>query len=350
MMPDLNLLNNLINNKTLNPSEKYAEEHFDQIVNFIEQEQTSDAAKLIEKVFAKQVPDIRLIVYYFYTHFAEHGIQSFEHTFPIIISLVNDHWDLLTPKNRIDKHVQNSLNWFFSHILLRLKYYEKLHTAGQLHPVWQKCTIESSSEDLSRLMAIARNFEKFFLEKWPDSPTKDRVLHLVKRIEEIESLVGKKAIDNEETEEVAQTPEAAAQTPLEPPEEPCEKIDNEVQAFPPEPEFQEQEPISSGFEEAKDPLPLFIEKLDALSRKLKIFESLIGKNDYLKAAIVAHDIDQLIENFDPLEYFPKLFAPYFSLFARHVAALSEQYEQRDTLQVKALEKLYRTDFDLFIEW
>jgi hypothetical protein len=97
-------------------------------------------------------------------------------------------------------------------------------------------------------------------------------------------------------------------------------------------------------------LHLFIESLDNLSRKLKIFEALIEKNDYLKAAVIANDIDYSIQNFDPLSYFPKLFAKYFSICAKHVAALTEQYEKKESLQVKALVNLYRTDLEMFLDW
>jgi hypothetical protein len=121
-------------------------------------------------------------------------------------------------------------------------------------------------------------------------------------------------------------------------------------------EIQNQNPLSFSIlnkvdkETIGEPLHLFIESLDNLSRKLKIFEALIENDDYLKAAVVANDIDHLIENFDPLSYFPKLFAKYFSIFAKHVTALTEQYEKKDSLQVRALVKLYRTDLKMFLDW
>lgn len=377
-MADLKLLENVIKNAALNPiSEKPAEEYFDQIVSCIEQEKTNEAGTLIEKVLAKNVPDVRLIVYYFYVHFAENGIKSFGATFPIITTLVNDHWETLTPKNRIDKHVENSLNWFFSHILLRIKHYEKLHKSGKVHPVWKKSVLEISSEDVNLLIAAAQEFKTFFLGKWPKSPSKDRVLHLVSKIEEIERIVAqgeKKSADlNEEIEE--QIEETASDEEISPNSE-TESVEeaepsrafvsdffededvflNRQSQWDHAGEMEEPkganlaEPSDSTLEAKSEPLSLFIASLDELSRKLKVFEDLIGKNDYLKAAVVANDIERMIENFDPLNYFPKLFSRYFSLFAKHVAALTDEFEKKETLQVKALEKLYRTDLQLFLEW
>lgn len=403
-MINLSLLENLIQNA--NPkstSENAVDEYFDQIVNFIEQEKIKEAAGLIEKVFAKNVPDIRLIVYYFYAHFTEHGIKSFVKTFPLTKTLIQDHIEILTPKNRIDKHVQSSLNWFFSHLLQRFKYYEKLHHSGKSHPIWKKSFSETSLDELDQLAEISKEFNQFFLDNWPLSPTKDRILHLIKKIEDIRKLVvetqkpkieesveakveedlPKDPAMNSEVSEVMPTAERLEKEPDmasvrmdEGKSEPADSAykenscleENETPTHIQTPEnttaeeihdqseIQNRNPPSFSLlskvdkETIGEPLHLFIESLDHLSRKLKIFEALIEKDDYLKAAVVANDIDHLIENFDPLSYFPKLFAKYFSIFAKHVTALTEQYEKRNSLQVKALVKLYRTDLEMFLDW
>lgn len=409
-MINLSLFENLIQNA--NPkttSENLIDEHFDQIVSFIEQEKIKEAAGLIEKVFAKNVPDIRLIIYYFYGHFTEHGIKSFIKTLPLAKSLINDHIIILTPKSRIDKHIQSSLNWFFSHILQRFKYYEKLHNAGKSHPVWKKSLLETSLEELDQLSQISKDFNQFFSTNWPLSPTKERILHLIKKLEDIRKIVAESQKPNPEeiietheeieeekedvnTDQVLNSDESevapisqnqekdheiiSVETnverheiiPIEPtPEQPAHlEIENTSNVQPAENSNEEvtqkQTEIESSIpaslsilskvdkEAISEPLHLFIESLDHLSRKLKIFEAFIEKGDYLKAAVVAKDIDYLIENFDPLSYFPKLFAKYFSIFAKHVTALTEQYEKKDTLQVRALVNLYKTDLQMFLDW
>lgn len=406
-MINLSILENLIQNAKSQPhSENAVDEHFDQIVLFIEQEKTKEAAGLIEKVFAKNVPDIRLIVYYFYAHFTEHGIKSFVKTLPLAKSLIHNHIDILTPKNRIDKHVQSSLNWFFSHLLQRFKYYEKLQSSGKIHPLWKKSFSETSLDELDQLTEISKEFNQFFLENWPLSPTRDRILHLTKKIEDIRKIVAESQKPILEEIEEAKVEEDLNKDPVmnleacevelkadEQLEKDSSLASDEVKEDVHEPVFkgsasdettcvdgnetssciqtlenangeefhdqsENQNQNTSSFsilckvdkETIGEPLQLFIKSLDNLSRKLKIFEVLIEKDDYLKAAVVANDIDHLIENFDPLSYFPKLFAKYFSTFAKHVTALTEQYEKRDSLQVKALVKLYRTDLEMFLDW
>lgn len=403
-MINLSLLDHLIQNANAKPpSEDAVDEYFDHIVNCIEQENIKEAAKCIEKIFAKNVPDIRIIVYYFYAHFNEHGIKSFAKTFPLTKSLVCDHLETLTPKNRIDKHIQSSLNWFFSHILHRFKYYEKLHSSGKEHPVWKKSLSETSLDELKQLIEISREFNRFFVEKWPLSPTNERILHLIKKMEDIQKIVMEsqkpsleeniEATIEENLDEIPVNSEVGEEKPMDPQTEQLENVGmSEMKSNEPasvmetssgeinfsdenvvsqslqtpekeiaeemhdQAEIQNQSLPSFSISENRDekaigePLHLFIESLDSLSRKLKIFEALIEKNDYLKAAIVANDIDHLVENFDPLNYFPKLFAKYFSMFAKHVTALTEQYENKKSLQIKALERLYRTDLEMFLDW
>ncbi len=366
-MVDLGLLQNLFKNAALaDQAVNTPEDQFDQVVTFIEQDKINEAAGIIEQVFGKGIPDIRLIVYYFYAHFSHHGIKSFIEIFPGMISIVNEHWEVLCPQNRKDKHVQSSLNWFFSQILIKLKYAEKLYGTGKINSLWKKSVLEVTPDELNHLITIANEFKNFFIEKWPKSSTKERVLHLVKKIEELKPMIEevKPQNLNESTPEIME--EKPAETPVEYPSSNEEFTDEEIVSPPEYPQLVEQshaqmeEQTQESQQAAQitalthtnvnDEIALSLEKLDIFLRKLKVFESLINQNDYLKAAIVSKDIDHLLENFDPINFFPKVFAKYFALFAKHVAALSEQYEKKESLQVKSLEKLYRADLDMFIDW
>lgn len=372
------LQNSLKNPASQSPSEDpSSQENFNKIVNLIEQEKINEAARLIEKSFAKGIPDIRLIVYYYYSHFFNHGIKSFIEIFPNITTLVQEHWETLQPHTSKEKQVQSSLNWFFSHVINKLKYCEKLYKDGRTHPVWEKSINEISKEELNKLGPISADFKNFFMEKWPKSPIKERVLHLIKKIDDMASLALNESnkLDEEEKEEinvplepehepvettttpeeipedtvdVSQTEEATfSEEPLQIAlaEEPSETISAAKNAEDPSLISQEQLPASNLFQEG-----FSLEKMEVFFQKLKVFELLISKNDYVKAALVAKDIDHQIENFDILEYFPKLFSNYFSLLAKNVAALSQQWDNKEALQLKFLEKLYRTDLDKFLNW
>lgn len=356
-------------NPAKSTSEAIVEEHFDFIVQCMEQEKLTEAQEMIEKVLVAGVADIRLIGYFLYIHFTNHGIKSFTETFPLLSSLFNDHWDLLRPLNKTEKHVQNSLSWYFSEVLYKLRHIEKLHKAGQIHPIWEK-SIRIGREELDDLTTSLQTFKQFFLEKWPQASTKDKLLHLSKKIDELKPLIEERLKPDIKEKTPPQEEPAISLTEDSPFEETAQHAQMQEESFDDDSSqedfswysHQEDPPI---FDEAKDTaqreqfseiLPNIhenddhLEKLENFLQKLKVFETFISQNDYLKAAVVARDIDHLIDTFDPLNYFPKLFARYFALFAKHVAALSDQYEKRDSLQVKALEKLYRADIDMFIHW
>lgn len=337
--------------------------HFDKIATCFEQEKIGEARDMIEKTFTQGNLDIQLIIYYLYAHFLENGVKSFKDSFPTIASLVNDHWEILRPLNRKEKQVQSSLNWLISNILTKLKYGEKLYNEGKSSPIWEKSVLKLSDKELHELIKISGDFREFFYDKWPKSTIKEKVMHLVKKIEELKHLVIKEEEEEkkeetendvlvadevkEEHQEITDQPQVI-EIPIE--EEVIEKI-VEINA-------QEQEEIIVKEEKEQVPIQktrdedqlLSFEKMQIFLKKLEVFEILIKKKEFDKAVLVSKDVTYLIEHFDPAEYFPKLFSNYFALLARHIAILSEQAEVQDSLKWKYLDKLYKTDMDKFIQW
>lgn len=310
---------------------------FGEIVTCIEQEKITEAMKLIAKILEEGNLDIRVIVYYFYGYFLDHGIKSFKEIFPLITTLVNDHWEQLTPIQKRDKHVENSLNWFFTQFINKMKYYQKLYNKGQTHPVWEKSVLRTSLTELEQQIATSKQFRDFFFRKWPESSNKEKIAHLIKWMEELKPILSGKespppSIVEEEMVTVAPEvifKEKSTPTPTE------EKV-----ATPqPYASLTEQEKILISSEEMKN-----------LIKKLQIFETLIEKKEYQKAALAADNLSIVIENFDPTIYFPKLFSSYFSILAKNINSISAYWEERESLEWKCLEKLYKTDIENFMTW
>lgn len=290
-------------------AEDVSQQQFDKIANLVEREDLEAAAEMIHPILAGGNFDIRLIVYYLYAHFLEEGVKSFPVTLPLLSSLLEKEWKVLKPTHRKERQVENSLNWLFTHLLAKLKYGEKVAKEGREHPLWQK-SISLSEKEFTEVLKSAQGFHQFFYEKWEASPTKERVTHLVKKIEDLHPFI---AIVKEEEPVVEPEPVKL--------EEPA-----------PLPEKSETDPMQ------------------VLLLKLKLFEALIEKKDYLKAAMVSQDITHEIEHFDPCHYFPKLFTEYFALLARHIPTLAEEWQNRESLQWKSLEKLYKNDLTRFSQW
>jgi len=88
--------------------------------------------------------------------------------------------------------------------------------------------------------------------------------------------------------------------------------------------------------------------LKQLFRHISLFQDLIKQNDQLKAAVVLNDIQQELDNFNPLYYFPEYFTSFASLRAKHAAKLVPLFDQQDSYQWKVLSECYQTNIDAFL--
>ncbi|WP_437509753.1 type VI secretion system protein IglI family protein [Sorangium sp. So ce1099] len=89
--------------------------------------------------------------------------------------------------------------------------------------------------------------------------------------------------------------------------------------------------------------------LRALRVKMDAFAALMERGDFARAAVVASDLNAIVESFDPRVYFPRLFARYFKRFAGGVGELAPHLEAADSVAWRALDQLYRVDLDAFLE-
>lgn len=86
----------------------------------------------------------------------------------------------------------------------------------------------------------------------------------------------------------------------------------------------------------------------ALIQKLDAFSKLVKKGDLARAAVVADDVMQSIEAFDPRAYFPELFSDFSELFSKHIDTLSSYWQDRESTAWKAHAQFYRVDLRRFV--
>lgn len=87
--------------------------------------------------------------------------------------------------------------------------------------------------------------------------------------------------------------------------------------------------------------------LAELRDKLRGFELVLARGELDKAAIIARDVQTIIDSFDPITYLPSLFARHFKLLRRCVHEL-ERHWNDDSAARRVLAQLYRADLDGFI--
>jgi len=81
---------------------------------------------------------------------------------------------------------------------------------------------------------------------------------------------------------------------------------------------------------------------------MKAFDRLVEKQQFPKAAIVADDINQIIANFDPRIYFPKIFSRYSLLLALNIADISGFEEYKGSVVWQTMQDLYKVDLESFV--
>lgn len=89
--------------------------------------------------------------------------------------------------------------------------------------------------------------------------------------------------------------------------------------------------------------------LIALRRKLRAFELLIERGDLGKAAIVAHDVEHILDTFDPIAFLPSLFATYLRLTSQRMVELQPYLDDRGSAAWKLLARFYQADLAGFLE-
>lgn len=83
--------------------------------------------------------------------------------------------------------------------------------------------------------------------------------------------------------------------------------------------------------------------------RLSAFDTLIREGQYMKAAVVATDIQAAVASFDPVAYFPQIFAPYLTAFAEHMRPLEHYLNDTEAVKFKVLRQLYKVDFTKFMK-
>lgn len=88
--------------------------------------------------------------------------------------------------------------------------------------------------------------------------------------------------------------------------------------------------------------------LAELRDKLLAFEIVLTRGELDKAAVVAHDIQAILGNFDPLVYLPALFGRYSELLHGAFSEIEARWHDTGSPQWRILAQFYRTNLAGFV--
>ena len=293
---------------------------FEEVISLVDEERLHEASKLITAILSEGQVDLRLVMYLFYAQFINQGIGSLTTIFPAIQTILDDHWEKISPVNMRDKYLLSSLTWFLSSIGKKLKRSEKLYKNKKADEFWNKSVHGLTSQKIEQLLTDSKTFATYLHKKTDDTDLNQYLLFISKWMDNLKSVAENESADEpEEQKNHEPAPQAAVKASRSP-----------------------QTPLKEVVD-ASEPFMLLFKKIQA-------FEALIAKQQFEKAALVSEDLSLILKNFDPSVYFPKLFSKYFALSAVHIDTLAQEWENKNALKWEALQRLYQTDLEEFIEW
>jgi hypothetical protein len=288
---------------------------FMDITTLVESGEYLEAAAKAEEIFAEEIYDIRITGYLLYGFFLEQGVGAMPAILGCLANLFEENWEALGPVKNREKHAQTSLNWLFRQLLKKFQYEE-----GKDSDVYQQWIAEVSSEEVQETLDASEGLQKALGMALEDmaNPLLDGLSKVNDWLKAFQKVVYR---EPEVEEEAELTAEAEAKE----------------MAAPASLGFGYEAVIAEGSYH-----------LQLLLRKMEVFARLVEKGEFPKAAIVADDINQIIADFDPRIYFPKMFSRYSLLRALNIADISGFDEHKGSVEWLTMQDLYKVDLESFV--
>lgn len=303
-----------------------------------------EAARQAEALLADRVYDMRIIGYFLFGVFLERGIGYLPDLLRRVRDLLGDDFSALGPNRKKMRVVDAVLLWLFQSIDARIRFHAEFRDE-----TWQgwlaasKPSLSMSISDAAAEVQIAANARL-------DDP---QCIAALARVQRWASSDLGRALTRQgrptpapvspwqsETS-VELSPEESGATPISPVAPHAARSTRTTLVGTGQAASQSRAPASEPVGSSP--------AMAALQAKMRTFETLVGRGDHAKAAIVANDIRHSIEHFDPVVYLPQVFADYFKALHRAMAEIAPHWQDNDSPSWHALEQLYRIDPDAFLD-
>ncbi len=283
------------------------------------------AAEKAAELVDEGIFDIRALSYLLYQSAFDGGFAGLADLFKAVENLIGPSFHVIGPVKKREEHFDKRLAWIFDTLSETLAYAE-----AKQSPEWQLWRAEGSLEQAERAVENA----EALIGKISDGPFPNAMRSLGSwrnwlrtQQEALHAAASAPPSDESAGDERA----ADVGTEAEP--QPVES----------EPKKAEQHTVPNRIELTVS--PHFVE----LCSRLEAFETLIERREFLKAAYLADEIQQTLDDFDPRLYFPDVFARYSELLAQNIEIVAEYWEQKDSPGWKALGQFCQVNLKGFVE-
>lgn len=281
---------------------------FTSITSLASHGQYAAAADQIEGILSEGIHDIRLLSIYLFQAFREDAGSRLGVVFAVIERLLGEGFEAVGPVKKRAETFDRRLAWLFNEIVDALAYHTASRTAA-----WAAWHGATSADLCSAVTASLGPVAERLAER--------ALVNASGSLARLESWLANRA-DH-------------AGSPA-PGEEPPAQAAEAASTLPPGDASRRELALAVSYR--------FLE----LARKLRAFESLVEARQFRRAALVADDLQQIIEHFDPRSYFPEVFAGFSALLSENIAELAGHWEERESIGWKALGQFYQTDLERFV--
>lgn len=272
--------------------------------------------ELCEVLASRNVFDIRILIYSLYADYQRKGLLGLDEALSYLVEILGPCWENIGPTDRRDKYAKNSFAWLLKQILIDLQTVQL-----EQGDIWGGLLEVGSRDHVARMIERAEDVKEPLNHRLGDTATPIFIplKELIEWLKEFMLLFpmpeAEQAAGEDYAASIASTENVA--------------VGHQV----PPATFA---PILSGSVH-----------LQILNRKLALFEEVLHQGDLVKAAVIAMDVNQLLESFDPKKYFPDLFSNYFSNMVDHSDEINDIIEMSGSPKWQALVNLYEVDLDKF---
>jgi hypothetical protein len=249
-----------------------------------------------------------------------------------MLELLTERWEAFGPSVRKELMADNGLRWLLKAMSKHLEYHERRQDA-----VWTGWCVPSNREPLDEALERSARLLSVLGSTLPKGGCVAPFRQLVSWLTTFQRALPAEPEPVQEEPAAAPEPEADGARPEEEP--PGEEAASQP--------LEGGEPAPAPAQASGPMLPVS-PALALLMRKLQAFDTLVRREDFLKAGVVASDVLALLESFDPRVYLPALFTPFFASLSTHAARVEPRMHDTHALSFRALQQLYQVDLDTFL--
>ncbi|HEX8701275.1 MAG TPA: type VI secretion system protein IglI family protein [Myxococcaceae bacterium] len=274
--------------------------------------------------------DMRLVGAYLFGAFHEQDLKAMPVIFRSIINVLTASWGTFGPPEKRTVFAENGLRWLFKTMSKHMAYHEKAKDDR-----WSRWCEPDNRAPLEEAVALSNPILAAIATTLPKGSSAESFRGLVAWLQaHLKALPAQLAsVPSEPTSEEAPPGDEAGEEEAQPEES--------------RPEPKALRASASG-KSAEPGLPIS-PAMAVLLQKLAAFDTLIARQDFLKAGVVAADVLATVERFDPRVYLPVIFSRFFAGLSMHAQVIEPMLHNTDSLTFRSLDQLFRVDLGAFLD-